>query len=285
MVVKYTGGEMGKLGGRVALVTGAGRGIGRAVALMLASEGASVVVSDLDEAPALETENEIAAAGGRAVALAGDVAADGFGEQAVELMLDHFGGIDIIVNNAGYIWNTTIQNTTDEQWQAMLDVHATAPFRILRAATPFLRRVAQAEQEAGEIRRRKVVNISSVSGLYGAATQLAYSAGKAAVIGITKTLSKEWGRYGVNVNCVAFGFIGTRLTQSFEEDPATIEVHGRSLKVGFPARVAEAMEPRIPLGRAGTVEEAAGAVTLLCLPESDYISGQVLICDGGAGGI
>ena len=199
-------------------------------------------------------------------------------------MIDRFGGVDIIVNNAGYVWNTTIQNTSDEQWQAMLDVHSTAPFRILRAAAPYIREASRRELEAeGSARRRKVVNVSSVSGIYGAATQVAYAAAKAAVVGLTKTLSKEWGRYGVNVNCVAFGYIGTRLTQKWDDEAATIEVHGRQLKVGFPTRVAEAMEPSIPLGRAGKVEEAAGAIFLLCTPESDYISGQILICDGAGG--
>ncbi len=272
---------MSVLQGKVAIVTGSGRGIGRAIALKLAGAGAAVVVNDLDDEPAADTLAQIAAAGGRAIACNGDVAAVDFGERIVDAALDGLGGLDIIVNNAGYIWNTTIQRNTDEQWQAMLDVHATAPFRILRAAAEHFRSSAKREAAEGKVVQRKVVNISSVSGVLGSATQVAYSAGKMAVVGMTNTLSKEWGRYGVNVNAVAFGFIETRLTQEFEGQPAEIEVHGRQYKVGFPADMAREKYQGISLGRPGHVEEAAGAVYLLCLPESDYITGQVLICDGG----
>jgi 3-oxoacyl-[acyl-carrier protein] reductase len=272
---------MGTLDGKVALVTGSGRGIGAAIARKLAGSGASVVVSDLDADPAAETVAAITATGGRAVALIGDVAAPDFGERAVAAAIGAFGDLDIIVNNAGYIWNTAIQNTTDAQWHAMLEVHATAPFRILRAAYPHFRAASKREQETGVPNYRKVVNVSSVSGLYGAATQLAYSAAKASLIGVTRTLAKEWGRLNVNVNCVAFGYIDTRLTQRFEGAPATIEIKGERYKVGLDARMLDAYAPTIPLGRAGTPEEAAGAVYLFCIPESDYISGQVLVCDGG----
>jgi 3-oxoacyl-[acyl-carrier protein] reductase len=270
-----------KLEGRAALVTGAGRGIGAAVARKLASEGAGVLVSDLDEAPAREVAEGIRAAGGRAAVLAGDVAAPDFGERAVASTLDAFGGLDVIVNNAGYVWNTSIGKTSDEQWQAMLDVHATAPFRILRAAAPFLRDAARREVERGEARHRKVVNVSSISGLYGAATQLAYSAAKASLVGLTRTLAKEWGRYRVNVNCVAFGYIETRLTQTYEGEVPSIDVGGRRLKVGLPTEATATLHALNPLGRAGTPEEAAGAVYLLCIPESDYVNGQILVCAGG----
>ena len=272
---------MGALDGKVALVTGAGRGIGAAIAHKLAGSGAHVVASELDAEPAARIVAEIVSAGGSAVPLIGDVAAADFGERAIATALDAFGDLDIIVNNAGYIWNTAIQNTTDAQWQAMLDVHATAPFRILRAAYPHFRAAAKREQENGVKKHRKVVNISSVSGLYGAATQLAYSAAKASLIGVTRTLAKEWGRLRVNVNCVAFGYIETRLTQKFEGAPATIEIKGERYKVGLDARMLEAYTPTIPLQRAGSPEEAAGAVYLFCIPESDYVTGQVLVCDGG----
>lgn len=272
---------MGTLDGKVALVTGAGRGIGAAIARKLAASGARVVVSELDPDPAASTVAAITAQGGSAVALVGDVAAPDFGDKAVAAALDAFGDLDIIVNNAGYIWNTAIQNMSDAQWYAMIDVHATAPFRILRAAQPHFRAAAKREAEAGALKHRKVVNISSVSGLYGAATQLAYAAAKASMIGVTRTLAKEWGRLRVNVNCVAFGYIDTRLTQRFEGAPPTIEVKGGRYKVGLDSKMLEAITPTIPLGRAGTAEEAAGAVYLFCIPESDYVSGQVLVCDGG----
>ena len=270
-----------KLQDRVAIVTGAGRGIGAAAARKLAAEGARVVAVDLDPGPLAETAAAIEAGGGEVATLAADVAAESFGESAVARAVDGFGGLDIIVNNAGYIWNTTIQNTSDEQWQAMLDVHATGPFRLLRAALPHFRKAAARDTEAGIYRHRKVVNISSVSGTSGSATQVAYSAAKAAVVGLTKTLAKEWGRYRVNVNCVAFGYIGTRLTQGWEGDPATIEVHGRDHKVGFPKQMADQIEVGIPLGRRGTPDEAAGAIYMFCIPESDYVSGEVLVCGGG----
>jgi len=272
---------MGTLDGKVALVTGAGRGIGAATARKLAGSGAKIVLGELDPEPAEETAAAIVAAGGSAVPLIGDVAAPDFGEKAVAAALESFGDLDIIVNNAGYIWNTAIQNTSDAQWYAMIDVHATAPFRILRAAQPHFRAAARREAEAGAAKHRKVVNISSVSGLYGAATQLAYSAAKASLIGVTRTLAKEWGRLRVNVNCVAFGYVDTRLTQRYEGAPPTIEVKGGRYKVGLDGGMLDVMTPTIPLGRPGTPEEAAGAVYLFCIPESDYVSGQVLVCDGG----
>ena len=269
------------LSGRVAIVTGAGRGIGRAIALKLASEGARVVVSDLDEEPAVETVNAIRLKGGEAEPLVGDVTDDSFPDTVIGHTLRTWNGLDIIVNNAGYIWNSSLQKHTDEQWYAMLDIHATAPFRLLRAAGEYIREAARVEQSAGEVRCRKIVNISSTSGLYGSPTQLAYSAGKSAMVGVTRTLAKEWGRYNVSVNCVAFGFIETRLTQPFTKQPKEIDVGGRDFKVGLQDEQIAGMKQAIPLGRAGSPEEAAGAVYLLCTPESDYISGQVLVCSGG----
>ncbi len=269
----------GKLEDRVALVTGAGRGVGAALARKLAAEGASVVVADLDAGPAASVAQEIEAAGGRATPLAGDVTAPGFGETAIACMLDTYGGVDILVNNAGYIWNSSIHKTGEEQWQAMLDVHVTAPFRILKAAAGFIRNAGTREVPT---HHRKVVNVSSVSGLYGGATQIGYSAAKAALVGVTRTLAKEWGRYRVNVNCVAFGLIDTRLTQTWDGDEiAQIEVGGRRHPVGFDDATRQEITKRIPLGRPGTPEEAAGAVYLLCTPESDYISGEVLVAGGG----
>jgi 3-oxoacyl-[acyl-carrier protein] reductase len=272
---------MSKLDGRVAIVTGGGRGIGRAIAGKLAGEGAHVVLNDLDEEPARVAMEELRAQGAEVATVVGDVTAADFGQRIVAKALTCFGGLDIVVNNAGYIWNTTIQKTTDEQWQAMLDVHATAPFRVLRAAGDFFREAAKREQQEGRVRCRKVVNISSISGVYGAATQIAYSAGKAAVVGITKTLAKEWGRYNVTVNCVAFGDIATRLTEPLGGESKTVSIQGREHKVGLDETTLATLKQMTPLGRRGTVEEAAGAVYLLCIPESDFVSGQVLVCSGG----
>ncbi len=273
---------MAKLNGKVALVTGAGRGIGRAIALKLAGEGAKVALNDLDEAPASEVAAEIEAAGGTALAMSGDVTADGFAERFVGAAVDRFGGLDIVVNNAGYSWDAVIQKTTDEQFAAMLDIHVKAPFKILRAAAVPIREMAKKEAEAGTPHNRKVVNISSVGGLFGNAGQIGYASGKTALIGMTKTLAKEWGRYNVNVNCVAFGLIQTRMTELFEEGkPKVHDVGGKDISMGMPPEFVGFLEKMIPLGRPGTPEDAANAVYLFCIPESDYISGEVVLASGG----
>jgi 3-oxoacyl-[acyl-carrier protein] reductase len=273
-----------KLEGKVALITGSGRGIGRSIALKLASEGASVVVNDLDDAPAQEVAAEIRAAGGQAVACVGSVTAPDFAERFIGTAVSEFKGLDIIVNNAGYTWDNVVQKMTDEQWYAMMDVHLTAPFRILRAAQPVMRALAKQEKEAGKSVVRKVVNISSVAGLFGNAGQTNYSTAKAGIVGMTQTLAKEWGRMNVTVNCVAYGFIKTRLTVSADSD-ATANIDGREIKVGVNPDLMASMERMIPLGRGGSPDEAAGAVYLLCIPESDYVSGQTLMCSGGLTGI
>jgi 3-oxoacyl-[acyl-carrier protein] reductase len=273
---------MGKLDGKVALVTGSGRGIGREIALKLASEGASVVVNDLDPDPAKATVADIEAIGANAFAAVGSVTADGFAEEFVQAAVDNFGGLDIIVNNAGYTWDSVIQKMTDEQWDAILDVHLKAPFRILRAAQPVIAGLVKQANEAGQpIPCRKVVNVSSVAGLGGNAGQANYAAAKAGVTGLTKTLAKEWGRYNVTVNTVAFGLIKTRLTETPADSGGTIDVAGNQIKVGVNPNLLAAMEQMIPLGRAGTPAEAAGSVYLLCIPESDYVSAQTLVCGGG----
>ena len=270
-----------KLEGKVALVTGSGRGIGREIALKLASEGANVVVNDLDAAPAEETVAEIKAMGRKAIACAGSVTEKGFAERFVNTAIEQLGGLDIIVNNAGYTWDNVIHKMTDEQWHAIMDVHVTAPFQILRAASEYLR--VQTKKEAMEGREvfRKVVNISSIAGTGGNAGQANYSAGKAAIIGLTKAMSKEWGRYKVNVNCVAFGLIKTRLTEAAAGGDASIDVEGRKIKVGVNPDLLKTMEATVPIGRAGTPAEAAGSLYLFCIPESNYVSGQVLVCGGG----
>lgn len=272
---------MGKLEGEVAIVTGSGRGIGREIALKLAEDGAAVVVNDLDEAPAAETVGAIEALGAQAVACVGSVTEDGFAERYVQSAVDAFGGVDIIVNNAGYTWDSVVQKMTDEQWDAILDVHLKAPFRILRAAQPVISGAVKAARAAGEpVPCRKVVNISSIAGLGGNAWQANYAAAKAGVTGLTKTLAKEWGRYNVTVNSVAFGLIMTRLTEGTAGD-SSIDVEGRHIHVGMNPQLMATMEAMIPLGRAGTPAEAAGAVYLFCIPESDYVSGQTLVCGGG----
>ncbi|MCP3730285.1 SDR family oxidoreductase [Sphingomonas sp. MG17] len=271
----------GMLANKVALVSGSGRGIGRAVVEKFASAGARVVVNDLDADVAAETVAVITASGGEAVAFAGDATAPDFGDRFVQAAVNAFGGIDIIVNNAGFGWDSILQKTSDQQWEAMLAVHLSGPFRVLRAAQPVIAAAAKAEIAAdGQARRRSVVNISSIAGLGGNVGQAGYSAGKAGVVGLTKTVAKEWGRYGVTVNAVAFGIIGTRMTlpRAGEE---MIQVGDRQVKVGMGAELQAALATAIPLGRPGTPQEAAGAVYLLCLHEASYITGEVIVCGGG----
>lgn len=272
---------MGKLVGKTAIVSGAGRGIGRSIALKLATEGANVVVNDLDTAPATSVVDEITAAGGAAVACPGSVTDPDFGERFVGTATAEFGGLDIVINNAGYTWDTVIQKMSDDQWDAILDVHLKAPFRILRAAQPVISKAAKAEKEAGTPVHRKVVNISSIAGLYGNVGQANYSSAKSGIVGLTRTLSKEWGRYNVNVNAVAFGLIETRLTEVAANGDATIDIEGRQIKVGINPQLLDTLNATIPLGRPGTPDEAAGSVVMFTYPESDYVSGQIIVTGGG----
>lgn len=275
---------MGTLDTKVAIVTGSGRGIGRAVALKLAAHGAAIVVNDLDEAPAREVVEAIRAVGGKAITCNGSVTAADFGELIVEAAIANFGTLDMIVNNAGYTRDGVIHKQTDEQFQAMLDVHVAAPFRILRAAAEPWRALAKAEAAEGREVIRKVVNISSISGVNGNAGQINYAAAKSAVVGMTKTLAKEWGRIKVCVNCVAFGFIETRLNLPTGHPDTIAKIEGQELSFGVPDSFREVVTAQIPFGRAGTPEEAAGGVYFFCAPESDYVSGQTLLVAGGLGG-
>jgi 3-oxoacyl-[acyl-carrier protein] reductase len=267
---------MYSLKSKVALVTGSGRGIGRAIAAQLADAGARVMLNDLDAGPLEEARKAIPGA----AQCAGDLTNPAFPQQLVDRAIAELGGLDIIVNNAGYTWDNVIQKTTDEQFAAMLDIHIVAPFRVLRAAAPYLRDTAKREAAEGRRVQRKVVNITSIAATDGGAGQAGYSSGKAAVIGLTRTLAKEWGRYGVNVNAVGFGLIETRLTQPLTEE-SHIDVMGREIRVGVRQAMLDKVIAASPLARAGTVEEAAGAVLFFCSPMSDFVTGEVLMCSGG----
>jgi 3-oxoacyl-[acyl-carrier protein] reductase len=268
------------LSGRCAIVTGAGRGIGRAIAQKLAESGAAIVANDLDREPLLETAELIQEKGGRMKPLPGDITAPGFPETLAQSAIEEFSSIDIVVNNAGYTWDNVIQKTTDEQFQAMLDIQVIAPFRLLRAASGWIREAAKREIAERQRVMRKVVNITSISGTDGIAGQSGYGSGKAGIVGLTKVLAKEWGRYNVNVNAVGFGFIETRLTQPLGEG-SEINVAGRKIKTGVQPTAIEALQRQCPLGRFGSVEEAAGPVLFFCSSLSDYITGEVLMCTGG----
>ncbi len=271
----------GLLQGKTAIITGAGRGIGRATAELFAAHGANVVLSDIDPVPAEEAVGAILAAGGHAISVPGDVTDRTFPDRIVNAAIEKFGGIDIIVNNAGYTWDAVIHKMTDEQWEAILAVHLTAPFRIIRAASTFLRDAAKREKrELGGARARKVVNVSSTSGTRGNAGQANYASGKAGVIGLTKTLAKEWGQFNIQVNAVAFGRIDTRLTQA-KEKGETIHRGEAEIAIGIPEDRLSRTTPMIPMGRGGTPQEGAGAILFFASPLSDYVSGQVLEVAGG----
>ena len=267
---------MMRIDGKAALVTGSGRGIGLAIARGLSALGARVMINDLDEQTAKAAAAELSTS-----YLAGSVTDPAFPQKLVDATVQAFGTLDIIVNNAGYTWDNVIQKTSDEQFQAMIDIHVTAPFRILRAASGFLRDQAKRESAEGRRVMRKVVNISSVSGVYGNAGQIGYGAGKMGINGITHVMAKEWGRYNVNVNSVAFGFIETRLTQALGQEAASIDIEGRKIAVGVQPSMLESMKQMVPLGRLGSPEEAAGPVIFFCSPLSDYVSGEILVVSGG----
>ena len=268
---------MGVLDDKVAIVTGSARGIGKATAELLSDQGAKVVVNDLDGDAAQETADAIA---GETAVYAGDLTAEGSPEALIQTAIDAWGKIDIIVNNAGYTLDAPIHKMSDDWFQKMLDIHLVVPFRVIRAAAPHLREPAKKEREEGKEVFRKIVNVSSISGTMGNAGQANYSAGKAGVVGMTKTLAKEWGQFKVNVNAVAFGFIETRLTAA-KGDENVAEIGGEKVQLGIPEQMRAMASMIIPLQRPGTPEEAAGGVFFLCSPWSNYVHGQTLNVTGG----
>jgi 3-oxoacyl-[acyl-carrier protein] reductase len=268
---------MGVLDDKVAIVTGSARGIGRATAELLASQGAKIVINDLDGDVAQQTASEIQ---GETTVYAGDLTAGDAPDKLVQTAIDAWGRIDIIVNNAGYTLDAPIHKMTDEWFQKMLDIHLIVPFRVIRAAAPHLREPAKKEREEGREVFRKIVNVSSISGTMGNAGQANYSAGKAGVVGLTKTLAKEWGQFKVNCNAVAFGYIETRLTAT-KDDSNVAEIGGEKVQLGIPDQLRGMAAMLIPLGRPGTPEEAAGGVFFLCSPWSNYVHGQTLNITGG----
>jgi 3-oxoacyl-[acyl-carrier protein] reductase len=268
---------MGVLDGQVAIVTGSARGIGRATAELLSEQGAKVLINDLDGDVAEQTAAEIP---GETVVYAGDLTRPGAPDDLVQTAIDAWGKVDIVVNNAGYTVDAPIHKMSDEQFQRMIDIHTVVPFRVCRAAAPHLREPAKKEREEGREVFRKIVNVSSISGTMGNAGQANYAAGKAAVIGLTRTLAKEWGQFKINVNAVAFGYIETRLTAS-KVDSNVMEIGGERIQLGIPDQIRGMASMLIPLGRPGTPQEAAGGVFFLCSPWSNYVHGQTLNITGG----
>ncbi len=265
------------LDGKVAIVTGSARGIGRATAEILAEQGARVVINDLDGDVAEQASNEI---DGDTLVFAGDLTEPGVPDQLVEKVIGEWGQVDILVNNAGYTLDAAIHRMSDDWFQKMLDIHVVVPFRMCRAVAPHMREPAKKEREEGREVFRKIVNVTSISGTMGNAGQANYSSGKSAVVGLTKTLAKEWGQFKVNVNAVAFGYIETRLTATKDEQNMA-QIGGEQVQLGIPEQLRQMASMLIPLGRPGTTAEAAGGVFFLCSPWSNYVHGQVLNVTGG----
>jgi len=269
---------MGLLDGKAAIVTGSARGIGRATAELMAAEGAKVLINDLDADVAEQTASEL---GGDTAVFAGDLTKTGAADELVAAAVDAFGSVDIVVNNAGYTWDGVAHRMTDEQFQAMLDIHTIVPFRVARALAPFWREAAKKEREEGVEVFRKLINTSSTSGMMGNAGQVNYSAAKMGVVGVTKTLAKEWGQFKINVNAVAFGYVETRLTAAKEEGGEITSPTGEKIELGIPEQMKAMAAAIIPLGRPATPAEASGPVLFLASPLANYVHGQVLNITGG----
>lgn len=267
----------GMLAGQVAIITGSGQGIGAEAARLFANEGAQVVVSDIDSVKAQSVADGITSAGGRAIAVSGDMLDSKYIEELVKKAAEFGGGkIHIIVNNAGYTYDGVIHKMSDKQWDTIMDLHTKSPFQLVRAAAPYFR-VKDGEP-------RCVVNISSTSGIHGNAGQANYAVAKAGVTGLTKTIAKEWGpAFGVRANTVAFGHILTRLTQAKEKGAFITGPNGEKIALGIP-QIQQATRDQhldIPLRRPGTASEAASAVLAVCSPLFSYVSGQTIMVTGG----
>jgi 3-oxoacyl-[acyl-carrier protein] reductase len=293
------------LAGQVAIVTGGARGIGGAAATALAANGAHVVIAEVDHAKADEAVKTLNDSFGPDTA--SEFIADLVAPDACNALVDHtlstFGALDIVVNNAGYAWDGRVHSMTDEQFQAMLDIHLIVPFRLARACAPIFRAAAATDADTGHTRHRKTVMVSSMAGAWGLDGAANYAAAKAGMLGLMRSLAQEWGTFNVNVNAVAFGVIQTRFALP-QSDHEVIHTGGRTIRVGMPAKQAQRMGvqtdpdrvvtdqemyapkkiPGITLGRSGTIREAADAIFWLCSPLSDYVTGQMIPVNGGARG-
>jgi 3-oxoacyl-[acyl-carrier protein] reductase len=269
---------MAMLEGKAAIITGSARGIGRATAELFAAEGSRVLINDIDGEIAEHAAGEI---DGETAVFAGDLTKPGIPDELVKSALDEFGQVDIVVNNAGYTWDGVVHKMSDEQFQAMLDIHTVVPFRVIRALAPAWREVAKQERDAGEEVFRKIVNVTSISGTMGNAGQANYSAAKAGVTGLTKTIAKEWGQFKINCNAVAFGFVETRLTQEKEKGETMKAPTGDEVELGIPGQMRAMASMTIPLGRPARPDEAAGTVLFLSSRLSNYVHGQIINVTGG----
>ncbi|KAL2827058.1 hypothetical protein BDW59DRAFT_144611 [Aspergillus cavernicola] len=283
----------GLLAGQVAIITGAGQGIGAEAARLFANEGAKVVVADIDGEKATKVVNAInTAEPNRAIAVVGDILDDAYIQTLVERAAEFGNGkIHILVNNAGFTWDGVIHKITDKQWDTMIAVHNTAPFKLIRAAAKYFR------VKDGEA--RVIINISSTSGIHGNAGQANYALAKAGVVGLTRTIAKEWGpAFGVRSNTIAFGFVQTRLTAAKEAGAFITTPDGTKVALGIPglqlgkkegannedaggAKAQKKTYPDIPLGRPASPEEAARSVLAVASPLFSYVNGETIRVTGG----
>jgi len=256
---------MGKLEGKAAVVTGAARGIGRADALLFAREGAAVYVTDIDEAPLIQVVNDIKAAGGRADGCAGDVTKPGDCQKVMDKAVEKFGKIDVLVNNAGLTRDALIHKMTDAQWDICIDISLKGTFNCIRAASKYMLK---------EGHNGRIINVASVAGLMGNIGQINYSAAKSGLIGLSKTVAREWGRFGITCNVIAYGFVDTRLTG--EKETQQEEVAGEA--VGIPKKVRDLVLLQV---KPMTPEDAAKPVLFLASDDAAFITGQVLNVSAG----
>ncbi|OBT45985.1 3-oxoacyl-[acyl-carrier protein] reductase [Pseudogymnoascus sp. WSF 3629] len=270
----------GMLAGQVAIITGSGQGIGAEAARLFANEGAKVVVADIDAAKAADVAKKINESGGSAISVAGDVLDENYLKTLVKKAAEFGNGkIHIIVNNAGFTWDGVIHKMTDKQWETMLAVHNTAPFKLVRAAAPYFR-VKDGEP-------RNIINISSTSGVHGNAGQANYAVGKAGIVGLTKVIAKEWGpAFGVRANTIAFGHIATRLTQAKEKGAFVTTPDGEKIALGIPGmgeppKDGSVAYADIPLRRPGSPSEGASSILAVASPLFSYVSGQTIMVTGG----
>ncbi|KAJ8593312.1 NAD(P)-binding protein [Rhizopogon salebrosus TDB-379] len=271
----------GLLSGEVAIITGGGQGIGRSAALLFAKEGAKVVVSDIDDKKAAAVAEEIKAAGGDAIYVAGDVGADDFPKTIVDATVKQYGKINHIVNNAGFTFDKMIHTMPDDTFDIIMKIHVRAPFRLIRAAAPYFRIKSDTPEN------RSIINVSSTSGLHGNVGQVNYAAAKSAVVGLTKTIAKEWGPFGVRANTIAYGMVHTRLTAA-KEAGVTIEIDGKKVALGIPGAQQSASKSAntfvdIPLQRGASADEAAAGMLFLASPLASYVTGHTLEVTGGRG--
>lgn len=264
---------MGMINGRAAVVTGAGRGIGRAIAETLAREGANVCINDVDETPAKEAAEAITKAGGTAIICCGDIRDSKFTDKLMLETNSKLGSVDILVNNAGITRDNMIHKMSDEDWDFVIDVNLKGTFNCIRSSTPYIRDAAKRELDTeGRVRHhRKIVNFYSTAAIKGNIGQTNYTAAKMGNVGITRTIAREWGRFGVCVNAVAPGLTMTRMTKAKE----------KGSNMGIPQDQLDAMVKEIPFGRAGEPQDIANVVLFFCSPLSDFVTGQQVNVSGG----